>query len=93
MVLLWLTEPLHDVRAWIVALGAVLLLLTRLIPWRDVRTMDWSTLLLIAGGITLGAVPEQSGLVRAGAEYFPINDLPRSPASCCSASPVSSRQR
>jgi sodium-dependent dicarboxylate transporter 2/3/5 len=76
-VLLWLTEPLHGVRAWIVALGAVaVLLVTRLIRWRHVRGMDWSTLLLIAGGIALGALLEASGLVRAGASYIPLADAP-----------------
>ncbi len=76
-VLLWLSEPLHGVRSWIVALGAVLVLLvTRLIGWREVRAMDWSTLLLIAGGIALGALLERSGLVRVGATYVPLGGLP-----------------
>lgn len=75
-VLLWLTEPLHGLRAWQVALGAVaILLLARLIRWRDVKRMDWSTLLLIAGGIALGALIEQTGLVRAGAEYIPFGNV------------------
>ncbi len=76
-VLLWLTEPLHGLRAGIVALGAVAALLAaRLLTWRDVRTMDWSTLLLIAGGIALGALLETSGLVRAGAAYIPLDGVP-----------------
>jgi sodium-dependent dicarboxylate transporter 2/3/5 len=76
-VLLWLSEPLHGVRAWTVALGAVaLLVLARLLAWRDVRRMDWSTLLLIGGGIALGALLEQSGLVRAGAAHVPLDGAP-----------------
>jgi sodium-dependent dicarboxylate transporter 2/3/5 len=76
-VLLWLTEPLHGTRAWIVALGAVaVLIVARLIRWQDVRRMDWSTLLLIAGGIALGALLEQSGLVRHGASYIPFASVP-----------------
>ena len=76
-VLLWLTEPLHGVRAWVVALCAVaVLLVVRLIRWRDVRGMDWSTLLLIAGGIALGALLEESGLVRVGAAYVPLDSVP-----------------
>ena len=76
-VMLWLTEPLHGVRAWIVALGTVaVLLFSRLIRWDDVRRMDWSTLLLIAGGIALGALLDESGLIRTGASYIPFASAP-----------------
>jgi sodium-dependent dicarboxylate transporter 2/3/5 len=76
-VVLWLTEPLHGVRAWIVALAAVVaLVVTGLLGWRDVRRMDWSTLLLIAGGIALGALLDESGLVRAGASHVPLSGAP-----------------
>jgi sodium-dependent dicarboxylate transporter 2/3/5 len=76
-IMLWLTEPLHGVRAWVVALGAVAaLVLVRLLGWRDVRRMDWSTLLLIAGGIALGALLDGSGLVRAGAAHVPLAGAP-----------------
>jgi sodium-dependent dicarboxylate transporter 2/3/5 len=76
-ILLWLTEPLHGVRAWIIALGAVAALVaTGLLGWRDARRMDWSTLLLIAGGIALGALLEQSGLVRSAAAYLPLASAP-----------------
>jgi sodium-dependent dicarboxylate transporter 2/3/5 len=76
-VLLWLTEPLHGLRAWSVALGAVAaLVLARLLGWRDVRRMDWSTLLLIAGGIALGALLDASGLVREGAAHVPLASVP-----------------
>ena len=76
-VLLWLTEPLHGVRAWVVALGAVaVLVVARLIRWHDVRRMDWSTLLLIAGGIALGALLDQSGLVREGASHIHFAGVP-----------------
>jgi sodium-dependent dicarboxylate transporter 2/3/5 len=76
-VLLWLTEPLHGVRAWVVALGAVAALVAAgLLGWRDARRMDWSTLLLIAGGIALGALLEQSGLAGAAAAYLPLASAP-----------------
>lgn len=75
-ILLWLTEPLHGVRAWIVALVAAgALLLTRLIRARDVRGMDWSTLLLIAGGIALGRLLDASGLVRMAAAQLPLDGV------------------
>ena len=75
VIALWLTEPLHGVRAWVIALGAAgALLATRLIGWRDVLRMDWGTLVLIAGGIALGTLLEQSGLVGVAAERLPVSE-------------------
>ncbi|MCP3100827.1 anion permease [Myxococcus sp. K15C18031901] len=60
----WLSEPLHGVSAPIVALGATAVLFgTGLLSREDLGRLDWSTLLLIAGGIALGRLLEQSGLV------------------------------
>lgn len=77
VVLLWLTEPLHGVRAWIVAAGAVVALAAlRLLGAREVRRMDWGTLVLIAGGIALGTLLERSGLVTVLAEHLALDRLP-----------------
>ena len=77
VILLWLTEPLHHVPAWMVALGAVVALLaTRLIGWRELWGLDWGTLVLIAGGIALGALLERSGLVRELAARLPLEAAP-----------------
>jgi solute carrier family 13 (sodium-dependent dicarboxylate transporter), member 2/3/5 len=77
VILLWLTEPLHHVPAWMVALGAVVALLaTRLIGWRELWRLDWGTLVLIAGGIALGALLERSGLVRELAARLPLEAAP-----------------
>lgn len=66
---LWLTEPLHGIPAAVVAIGATaMLFLTRLLGPADLRRLDWGTLLLIAGGITLGRLLEQAALVRWAAE-------------------------
>ena len=63
-IVLWLTEPLHGVAASVVSLGAAsILFLTRLLEKEHLLRVDWSTLLLIAGGITLGKLLEQSGLI------------------------------
>ena len=76
VIALWLTEPLHDVRAWIIALlAAGALMSARLIGWRDVLRMDWPTLVLIAGGIALGTLLEQSGIVRIATERMPFDDV------------------
>ncbi|UYZ57707.1 SLC13 family permease [Hymenobacter latericus] len=64
-VVLWLTEPWHGVAAGVVALGsAAVLFAIRLITPETLRELDWSTLMLIAGGLMLGRLLEQSGVVR-----------------------------
>jgi sodium-dependent dicarboxylate transporter 2/3/5 len=61
---LWLTEPLHGLPAPLVALGATAALFgTGLLRREDLGRLDWSTLLLIAGGIALGRLVERSGVV------------------------------
>lgn len=76
VVLLWLTEPLHGVRAWIVAaLAVAALVLLRLLGARELRRIDWGTLVLIAGGIALGALLERSGLVTLLAERLALDAL------------------
>ena len=67
-VLLWLSEPLHGVSAPVVAMvAAVSLFLFRVLSKSDLARIDWSTLLLIAGGITLGRLLEASELVHSAA--------------------------
>ena len=76
-VLLWLTEPVHGVRAWMVALAAAgALLVLGLLRPRDLLGLDWSTLVLIAGGIALGALLDRSGLMRELAERLPFASAP-----------------
>ena len=75
-IVLWLTEPLHGVSASVVSLAATsVLFLTRLLKKEDLLRVDWSTLLLIAGGITLGKLLEQSELVKIIAANIAWNDL------------------
>lgn len=76
-ILLWLTEPIHGVRAWMIALGAAgALLVLRLLRPRDLLRLDWATLVLIAGGIGLGALLDHSGLMRLLAERLPFASAP-----------------
>lgn len=73
---LWLSEPIHNIPASVVSLGAVsLLFLSGILSRDDLFSIDWSTLLLIAGGITLGKLLEQSGLVKLFADSIPWQNL------------------
>jgi sodium-dependent dicarboxylate transporter 2/3/5 len=58
-VALWLLEPLHGVPSAVVAMGAAAMLFASgLLQRADLGKIDWSTLLLVAGGIVLGRVLE-----------------------------------
>ncbi|MFY9620581.1 MAG: DASS family sodium-coupled anion symporter [Pyrinomonadaceae bacterium] len=73
----WLTEPFHGVPSAIVALITTAVLFgSGLLRREDLSRIDWSTLLLIAGGIGLGNLLEQSGVVRAAAASMPWQDVP-----------------
>lgn len=74
----WLSEPLHGFPAAGVSLAAAALLFgTGLVPGERLRTLDWSTLLLVAGGIGLGALLETSGLLRGVAGALAASEAPR----------------
>ena len=74
---LWLTETFHGLPAWQIALGAFgVLFAARFLRWQDLPKLDWSTLLLVAGGICLGRLLEQSGFVRLVADLVPWAQFP-----------------
>jgi sodium-dependent dicarboxylate transporter 2/3/5 len=76
-VLLWLTETVHGVPAWRIALAApAALLLLGLLRPRDLLRIDWATLVLIAGGIALGALLDHSGLMHRVTEALPLAAAP-----------------
>jgi sodium-dependent dicarboxylate transporter 2/3/5 len=76
-ILLWLTEGLHGWPAWWVAMGAIAtIVLLRLVRWEEIRHMDWTTLLLIAGGIGVGRLLERSGAIRSIASGLPLETMP-----------------
>ncbi len=60
---LWLTESLHHLPSSVVALlPAVVFSCTHLLGRQDVNSMEWSILILIAGGISLGKGMQVTGL-------------------------------
>jgi len=90
---LWLTESLHGIQAWEIALGAfVVLFAARFLRVRDLPDLDWSTLLLVAGGIALGRLLEQSGFVAQLAGWIPWTEIPgtlRVSILCCASALLS----
>lgn len=72
-VMLWLTEPLHGVPAAVTSIGAsTALFATATLGKEHLRKIDWSTLILISGGITLGRLLESSGMIAEWSAGFPI---------------------
>ncbi len=76
-ILAWMTEPLHGVSAPVVSLALALVLFgTGLVPAERLRGLDWSTLILIAGGVGLGRLVETTGLLDPVAASLAGADLP-----------------
>lgn len=73
----WLTEPFHGTSSAIVALVATAVLFgSGLLKRDDLGRIDWSTLILIAGGIALGNLLEQSGVIRVAGAAMPWQEVP-----------------
>ncbi|HQQ95199.1 MAG TPA: DASS family sodium-coupled anion symporter [Bacteroidia bacterium] len=63
-VLMWLTGSIHGITvAAVSAIPLVLLTLTKVLDGGDVRAMPWDTLLLVAGGLSLGLALQHTGLM------------------------------
>jgi sodium-dependent dicarboxylate transporter 2/3/5 len=76
-VLAWLSEPFHGIPSALVSLAATAVLFgSGLLDRQDISRIDWSTLLLIAGGISLGNLLQQSGVLKAAAASVPWDQVP-----------------
>jgi solute carrier family 13 (sodium-dependent dicarboxylate transporter), member 2/3/5 len=61
---LWLTTSLHGLKvASICAVPLVVLTVTGVLEGKDIQGLPWDTLLLVAGGLSLGLALEQTGLL------------------------------
>jgi solute carrier family 13 (sodium-dependent dicarboxylate transporter), member 2/3/5 len=61
---LWLTTSFHGIKvAAVCAVPLVILTLTGVLEGKDIKGLPWDTLLLVAGGLSLGVALEQTGLL------------------------------
>lgn len=75
--ILWLTSPFHNLSAAAVsALPLVLLPLMQILKAEDIRAMGWDTLLLVAGGLSLGTALQHTGLLDLYAERIARLEMP-----------------
>ena len=66
-VLLWLTDGLHPIpMAAVSGIPIIALTMTNIISAEDVRSLPWDTLMLVAGGLSLGLAIQETGLM----DYF-----------------------
>jgi sodium-dependent dicarboxylate transporter 2/3/5 len=76
-VLLWIGEPLHGIPAAVVALlPVVVFTFLSIIRPGDLARLDWSVLLLVAGGIALGDGMKLTGLSDWMVGLLPLASLP-----------------
>ena len=74
---LWLLSPFHDIPVAVVSfIPVVSLTVTGVITASDLRLLPWDTLILVAGGLTLGIVIVDSGLDRFLVAHIPIFESP-----------------
>ncbi len=69
-VFLWLTDGLHPIpMAAVSGIPIISLTMVNIINAEDVRSLPWDTLMLVAGGLSLGLAIQQTGLM----DYFLLN--------------------
>lgn len=72
-VLMWMTTPLHGIHVAAISLVPIVgLTLTQVLGATEVRALPWDTLMLVAGGLSLGLAVVESGLALRMAEELEI---------------------
>jgi len=68
-VALWMTTPLHGIHVAAISLVPIVgLTMTQVLGAADVRGLPWDTLMLVAGGLSLGAAVVDTGLAERMAQ-------------------------
>lgn len=74
-VLLWMTDRWHGLPPALVALfPSIILTTTRVFTREDLARIDWSVLILIAGGISLGTGMQRTGLDQVIVKLLPAQE-------------------
>jgi len=75
-ILLWMTDFLHGVNSYVVALIPVIVYsATQVITVADLKEIDWDVLWLMSGGIALGLGLEKSGFAEHLIKSIPFSTL------------------
>ncbi len=63
-ILLWLTDGLHPIPTALVSgIPIITLTMVSIVTAEDVRSLPWDTLMLVAGGLSLGLAVQETGLM------------------------------
>lgn len=75
-IILWLTDFLHGMNSYIVAMIPVAVFTaTGIITREDLKKISWDVLWLVSGGIALGLAMDKSGLAKHLVENIPFADF------------------
>jgi sodium-dependent dicarboxylate transporter 2/3/5 len=75
-ILLWLTDFLHGMNSYVVAMIPVAIFTTTgIISKEDLKKISWDVLWLVSGGIALGLAMDKSGLAANLVESIPFGDF------------------
>lgn len=76
-ILLWLTDFIHGMNSYVVALIPVAVFSAlSIINKEDLKKLSWDVLWLVSGGIALGIALEKSGLALTAVESIPFENFP-----------------
>ncbi|MFQ5561189.1 MAG: SLC13 family permease [Nitrospinota bacterium] len=76
-VLLWVTDRIHGINAYIVAmLPIVVFTLTGVMGAEDLKKISWDVLWLVAGGLALGFGMEKTGLSKNIVDSIAFSEMP-----------------
>jgi sodium-dependent dicarboxylate transporter 2/3/5 len=75
-VLLWMTGQWHRIPATAVALAPIVVFTsTGILDGRDIRSLSWDVLLLMAGGLALGVAVKETGLAEWLLAVLPLEGM------------------
>ncbi|HHP7240475.1 MAG TPA: SLC13 family permease [Cyclobacteriaceae bacterium] len=75
-ILLWLTDFLHGMNSYVVAMIPVAVFsASSIITKNDLKNISWDVLWLVSGGIALGLALDKSGLAQRIIESIPFGDF------------------
>lgn len=74
---LWMTSTVHNIPVAVVSLiPIVIFTATGIIQAEEIRLIPWDTLILVAGGLTLGIAINESGLAAYAVDLIPAFENP-----------------